>query len=101
MTRFIRIALLAGGASLLAGAPVFAQDLNALNPLPGLGGALGIDLDPFHIFTPAPPPAPPAPVAEAPAPRHHHRHRLAHHAVPHRHVHAKAHHVTLKAAKKG
>lgn len=102
MKRFIRMAVLAGGASLLAAGPVFAQDLNALNPLTGLG----IDLDPFHIFTPAPPP-PPAGVPPAPGParghRHHHLHAAAHHhAAGHAHRHGGGHHAAHGAvAKKG
>lgn len=98
MKRFIRMAVLAGGASLLAAGPVFAQDLNALNPLAGLG----IDLDPFHILTPAPPPPPaglPAPGPAGPRHRHHHRlhHAGAHHhgGGHHRHGHA-AHHAAKK-----
>ncbi len=96
MKNYLRIAVLAGGASLLAASPVFAQDLNALNPLAGLG----LDLDPFHIFTPAAQPTPPAPAAEAAAP---HRHRRLHHAAAARHHHAHyaaahhaAHHVAAR-----
>ncbi len=89
MKRFLKIAVLVGGASLLAASPVFAQDLNALNPLSGLG----LDLDPFHIFTPA---APPPAAAEAPAP---HRHRRLHHAAARRHAHyAGAHHAAHHVA---
>ncbi len=91
MQRFIRMAVVAGGASLLAAGPVFAQDLNALNPLQGLG----IDLDPFHILTPAPAPAPPP---AAPAPRGHRHHHFAH-RVAHRHHHAGAHHKSHHVAK--
>lgn len=63
MVRFTKIAVLAGGALILSALPTLAQDLNPL----------GIDLDPFHIFTPAPPPG--APVVEH---HHHHHHHHAH-----------------------
>ena len=97
MKNYLRIAVLAGGASLLAANPVFAQDLNALNPLAGLG----LDLDPFHIFTPAVPPASAGP--EGPA-RVHHHHRL-HHATARHHAHyasahRASHHVAARHAAK-
>ena len=55
------------GARTMAAVPAFAQDIN-LNPL-------GLDLDPFHIFTPAPAaPAAPAPMMM----KHHHHHMMMH-----------------------
>lgn len=98
MKRVLAVAVLVGGASLLAMSPVFAQDLNSLNPL----GGLGLDLDPFHIFTPAPQPVAPAPAPEASAPRAYHHHRRLHHAVAHHAHHAglhrAAHHVAAHHA---
>ncbi len=56
------------GALMMVAAPAFAQDIN-LNPL-------GLDLDPFHIFTPAPA----APAMEKPMMMHHH-HKMMHHKM--------------------
>ncbi len=67
-----RLAL--AGAFLTIAAPAFAQVPPQINPL-------GIDLDPFHLFTPAA-----APVAPEPAPMMHHRmmhHRMVHHTMMH------------------
>lgn len=62
MVRMLKPLALVGAALFLSAAPAFADDLN-LNPL-------GLDLDPFHIFTPAPPPPAPAPM------KHHHHHHM-------------------------
>jgi hypothetical protein len=64
MVRMFKPLALVGAALLLSAAPAFADDIN-LNPM-------GIDLDPFHIFTPAPPPPPPP----APMMHHHHHHHM-------------------------
>jgi hypothetical protein len=61
MVRMFKPLTLVGAIVVLSAAPAFADDIN-LNPL-------GLDLDPFHIFTPAPAPAP-APVMH----KHHHHH---------------------------
>ncbi len=72
-------------ALVLVTAPAFAQDLggaiNGLTAAPGqliggMGQGLGIDLDPFHIFTPAPTPA------MAPEPMMMHK---RHHMMMHKH----------------
>ena len=56
MVRSFKTLALAG-AMMTVAVPAFAQGLPGLN-------SLGIDLDPFHIFTPAPAVAPaPAPMA--------------------------------------
>ena len=68
MVRLMKIAAFAAGALMFSAFPVFAQDL----ALPG------VDLDPFHILTPAAPPA----AAAAPAAEHHHHH-AHHHASKH------------------
>ena len=65
MVRFIRITAVAGGALVLSALPVFAQ---VPNPL-------GLDLDPFHIFTPAPV----VPAAGAGVIHHHHHWHHHHH----------------------
>lgn len=71
MVRSTRIAAFAACALAFSAVPALAQDL----ALPGL------DLDPFHIFTPAPAAAPTAtaPVAH----HHHHHHSHAHHGHHH------------------
>ena len=69
MVRYMKIAAFAGGSLIFSALPVFAQ---VPNPL-------GIDLDPFHIFTPAPPP-PGAPVII-----HHHHFHHHHHLHHHKH----------------
>ena len=53
VSKFKSISL--AGALTVFAAPAFAQIPPMLNPL-------GLDLDPFHIFTPAP--TPPAPMME-------------------------------------
>lgn len=63
--KFKSIAL--AGAFVMVAAPAFAQMPPAMNPL-------GIDVDPFHIFTPAPAPEP-APMMMKP----HHHHMMMHH----------------------
>lgn len=65
------------GSLMLAAAPAQAQDLN-------------VDLDPFHIFTPAPE----APTAPAVVVHHHHHHHWHHHhwAKAHGHWTHHAHH---------
>lgn len=72
------------GALILAAVPASAQDIggaiNGLTQAPGqliggMGQGLGIDLDPFHILTPAP--------AMAPEPMMH-RHRMMHHGMMHK-----------------
>ena len=81
VSKFKSIAL--AGALMFVAAPAFAQqgvplvgDLPIINGLPLVGdNASGLDLDPFHIFTPAP-------AAPAPAPMmmmHHHHHMMMHH----------------------
>ena len=65
VSKFKSIAL-AGALSVFA-APAFAQVPPMLNPL-------GLDLDPFHIFSPAP--AAPAPMMEK---KMHHKHMMMHH----------------------
>jgi hypothetical protein len=60
MIRRLKPLALVGALLALSAAPAFADDIN-LNPL-------GLDLDPFHIFTPEPAPPPPAPM------KHHHHH---------------------------
>ncbi|WP_158811393.1 hypothetical protein [Beijerinckia sp. L45] len=60
MVRMFKPLALVGVALFLSSAPAFADDID-LNPL-------GLDLDPFHIFTPAPAPAP------EPVKHHHHHH---------------------------
>ena len=56
MVRNLKVAVLAGALAFGA-APAFAEDMG----IPGLdklgAGMSGMDLDPFHIFTPAPAPA--------------------------------------------
>ena len=54
MNRKLKSIALAG-ALMMAAAPAFAQDNNLL-PFGLNANPLGLDLDPFHIFTPAPPP---------------------------------------------
>lgn len=76
MVRSLTIAVFAGCALAFSAFPVVAQDL----ALP----VLGLDLDPFHIFTPAPPPA----AALAAAHHYHHSHR---HHPRHGHHHASKH----------
>lgn len=62
VSKFKSLAL--AGALMMVAAPAFAQDANVL----------GLDLDPFHIFTPAPAPA------AAPAPMmKHHKKMMMHH----------------------
>lgn len=61
MVRTIASLAIAGALSFSV-APAFAQD---------------IDLDPFHIFTPAPEAAP----APAPMMHHHHHHMMMHHKM--------------------
>lgn len=77
MVRFMKIAAFAGGSLIFSALPVFAQ---VPNPL-------GIDLDPFHIFTPAPPPPP----VVAPVVVHHHHHHWHHHWHHHHHGHPYGH----------
>ena len=77
MVRSLTIAAFAGCVLAFSAFPVVAQDL----ALPGLG----LDLDPFHIFTPAPPAA-----AAAAAVAHHHHH-LHRHYPRHGHHHASKH----------
>ena len=78
------------GALMLSAAPAFAQDIggavNGITAIPGqlvggMGQGLGIDLDPFHIFTPAPAPAMAAPMGEPMMRRHRmmRRHGMMHH----------------------
>jgi hypothetical protein len=56
---------------MMVAAPAFADILPpGLNPL-------GLDLDPFHIFSPAP--APEAPAAPMMHHHHHHHHMMMHH----------------------
>ena len=59
------------GALVFSAVPASAQDLgaaiNGITAAPGqliggMGQGLGIDLDPFHIFTPAPAPMAPEPM---------------------------------------
>lgn len=91
------------GTLMLAAVPASAQDLggaiNGLTAVPGqlvggVGSGLGIDLDPFHIFTPAPAPM----MAPAPAPMMR-RHRMMrrhgmmmHHHKMMMHKHMMMHH---------
>jgi hypothetical protein len=65
MVRMFKPLALVGATLLLSAVPAFADDMN-LNPL-------GLDLDPFHIFTPAPPPPPPAPMMHH---HYHHHHKM-------------------------
>ena len=67
VNKFKTIAL--AGALMMVAAPAFADILPpGLNPL-------GLDLDPFHIFSPAPAPEAPAPMMM----HHHHHHMMMHH----------------------
>lgn len=88
------------GALMLSAAPAFAQDIggavNGITAIPGqlvggMGQGLGIDLDPFHIFTPAPQPAMAAPMGE-PTMR---RHRMMRHPMHMRHNGMKYHHKMM------
>ena len=88
MVNKFKMIALAGALGFVA-APAFAQqgvpvvgDLPIVNGLPLVGNnAGGLDLDPFHIFTPAPEPmAAPAPMMH----KHmmmHHKHMMMHHKM--------------------
>lgn len=76
------------GAFTIVAAPAFAQVPPALNPL-------GVDLDPFHIFTPAPAAAPEAAPAAAGAPMMHHRMRHHHMMMHHHTMHKKMMHKKM------
>ena len=76
MVKAFKVVALAGALAFVA-APAFAQDLGLplVGQLPVVGdGAGGLDLDPFHIFTPAPEAA-----AAAPAPMMKKHHMMMHH----------------------
>ncbi len=96
MVKHIKVAVLAGALAFVA-APAFAQDL----VVPGLdqlgagvtGFTNGLDLDPFHIFTPAPEAAP----AAAPMMKKHHMMMHHHHMIMH-HKKMMMHHKMMKKA---
>ena len=92
MVNNLKIIALAGALGFVAG-PALAQsgvpivgDLPIINGLPivGANGA-GLDLDPFHIFTPAPAPAPAPRAAPMMMKKHHmmmhHHPMMMHHKM--------------------
>lgn len=95
------------GALMFAAVPAMAQDLggaiNGLTQAPGqliggMGQGLGIDLDPFHIFTPAPQPVA-APMQE-PMMSRGGGHRMMRHHMKMRHNGMMYHHKKMMMHKK-